>query len=100
MNYLSLGIVFAIFIIVAFILMVIHNFLLMFIWYRWLINSIIFPYTKYRLKRKIKRSTADEINIMYLNLDMAKRWFDNYWFAKRIKKIISDKVETVNVNLN
>lgn len=96
MNLLSLIIGFIFIIIVLFITVLTHSLLLNLIWYRRLINSIIYPFTKYQLKKKIKKATADEINIMYLNLDMCVRWFDDYWFAKRIKKILSDKVEEVN----
>jgi len=69
---------------------VIHKYLLKWLPYRWLINSIIYPWHKRRLKRQLLISSHSKIIDMWFDFD--DKWFSKYWFGMRLKSLINDKL--------
>lgn len=61
-----------------------------FIAYRWIINSIIFPYHYKRLKRRLKLSNRAEIVNMWYKFKCL--WFADYWFGRKLIRLIEDKI--------
>lgn len=79
-----------------------HKSLLKIIAYRWLINSILFPYQYHRLNRhyrvlSLTNSGDDRIaKIWHYNNDN-KFWSDNFWFAKRYHKLLNKHILLIEV---
>jgi len=61
--------------------------------YKWLVNSILYPYHNRMLKKQLR------LNHLNKNVDMwfewQNKWFVNYWFGRKLHKIIADEIERV-----
>ena len=72
--------------------MSIHNLFLKWLPYRWLINSIIYPCHKAKLKRKLSFVNFNGACMISNQWNTSKHWFDGFWFHRRLTKMINDKV--------
>jgi len=67
----------------------IHKYLLKWLPYRWLIQSIIYPYHRYRLKRRLLLMNENEVINMWF--EWRNVWFTRYWFGRSLMKIVEDR---------
>lgn len=76
------------------ILPVIHNWLIKKVLpYRWLVNSILYPFHKRKLKRELRLNHLNKKVDMWF--EFQNRWFINYWFGRKLHKIIAEDIERV-----
>ena len=68
----------------------IHNKLLKWIPYRWLVNSIIYPWHRRRLKRKLLISNEKEVVDMWF--EWQHKWFIDYWFGRSLMRMVEDSI--------
>lgn len=74
---------------VLFVLSLAHNLLLNKLWYRWIVNSIIYPINALRLNKK----TYFELIEINCNWILHDKWFHKFWFGRKLKKIMNKKLE-------
>jgi len=67
----------------------VHKLLLKRIYYRWLINSLIYPVNLYRVRK------MDISNIVQLiaRFEINSYWFGKYWFGRSIKRQLHKRYE-------
>ncbi len=61
-----------------------HNLLLKWIPYRWLINSIAYPYLKYKISKRYELMNKEERQKSYCDYALMDHWAKEYWFTKRL----------------
>ena len=67
---------------------VIHKLLLKWIPYRWLVNSITYPYLKYKLKRRYEIMTMEERIRAWSDFHIMDHWSKGFWFTERLEQYI------------
>jgi len=61
--------------------------------YRWLVNSIIYPYHAYLMRKSFRlMSGTKKIDMWY---EFQNRWFADYWFGRKLIKILEDDIDRV-----
>lgn len=79
-----------------------HKMLLKIIAYRWLLNSVAFPYQYARLKRHYKTLSLTSsgegklAKIWHYNYQ-TKFWSDKFWFAKRYHKLLNKHILLIEI---
>lgn len=71
-----------------FIIPIVHKLLLKWIPYRWVINSIIYPYTKYKLSRRYELMNKEDRIIAWSDFHLMDHWSKGYWFTERLERHI------------
>jgi hypothetical protein len=67
---------------------VLHKALLKWLPYRWLINSIIFPYNLI----KLIRTEHEDKFVIYTNWTVYPMWFNDYWFGRALIKYLENYI--------
>ena len=67
-----------------FVVPIIHRLLLKSVPYRWLVNSLIYPYTKHQLSKRYELMNIEERQKAYADYVLMDHWAKNYWFTKRL----------------
>lgn len=67
-----------------------HARLLKYIPYRWVVNSILYPLHRARLKRQLLLNTMTQTIDMWYRFN--SKWFAKYWFGRSLLKIIDDRI--------
>jgi len=66
--------------------------------FRWLINSIIFPYTYNKMSRRINKMSELDRAIELAMFTGETYWFNKYWFGRAIKEMWIRKVAKINTS--
>lgn len=75
----------------------VHGLLLKLTSYRWLINSIIYPFVFIRLKKRYKqlgktsRGQEDLVGIWHYYND-SEFWFNKFWFNKKYSELLDNSI--------
>lgn len=69
-----------------------HVLLLRIVVYRWLINSIIFPYKYFGLKRMLRRTPSSIVVKIWFDTQVSTTWDKKFWFGKKYLKMLEDQI--------
>ncbi len=64
------------------------------IYWHWLQDSLIFPITYFRLKKRISQMNETSIVAMFLELNTVNKWCGALWVTKSINSLVTKKMVT------
>ena len=89
----SLLIILAIpFLLIPFILIKVHRWLYKSYLYRWIVESLTYPFWIVIADKSLEKASDRHILDHYLDIDSNNYWFKNQWYGKRYIKKVSDQV--------
>lgn len=89
----SLLIILAIpFLLIPFILIKVHRWLYKSYLYRWIVESLTYPFWISRREKMLKKASDSHIVDHFLDIDSNSYWFKNQWYGKRYIKKVSNHV--------
>lgn len=69
-----------------------HVLLLKIVIYRWLINSVIFPYKYFVFKRILRRTPNTLLIKSWYKIEDQNSWDKDFWFGKKYLKMLEDQI--------
>ena len=63
--------------------------------YKWLYESITYPVNVYRIKKKMKYMMESQKIKYYTDLLVSDKWFKNYWFWRKLERVILKQINIV-----